>query len=81
MADKIREKHQYAFLKSKYEGIGNSNTSNDEFQTTVYNDTIASLAHHKHILLYNSIILNQHPEILRQDMIRRIKLDVHNAEK
>ncbi|CAK9436177.1 uncharacterized protein LODBEIA_P07350 [Lodderomyces beijingensis] len=73
MADKIREKNQYALLKSKYQGIGNADTTRLDFQTTVYNDTIASLAHHDHLLLYNSIAKNQHPALLKQELIKRMK--------
>ncbi|EDK42177.1 predicted protein [Lodderomyces elongisporus NRRL YB-4239] len=73
MADKIREKHQYALLKSKYDGIGNSDTTSKEFQTTIYNDTFASLAHHKHLLLHNAVIRNEHPELVRQEYLKKLK--------
>ncbi|CAD1810826.1 Splicing factor 3B subunit 10 (SF3b10) family protein [Candida parapsilosis] len=75
MADKIREKNQYALLKQKYPGIGNADTTRDEFLTTTYNDTIASLAHHKHINYYNSIVTNKHPNLMKQEMIKKIKSD------
>lgn len=75
MADKIREKNQYALLKQKYPGIGNADTTRDEFLTTTYNDTIASLAHHKHINYYNLIVTNKHPNLMKQEMIKKIKLD------
>ncbi|KAG5421240.1 hypothetical protein I9W82_000330 [Candida metapsilosis] len=73
MADKIREKNQYALLKQKYQGIGNADTTRDEFQTTIYNDTVASLAHHKHLNYYNSIVVNKHPSLMKQEMIKKIK--------
>ncbi|CAI5757265.1 unnamed protein product [Candida verbasci] len=73
MADKIRERNQYNLLKSKYNGIGNSDTTRQEFQTTIYNDSIASLAHHNHLLVYNSIITNKHPLLLKQELIKKLK--------
>ena len=75
MADKIREKNQYALLKQKYQGIGNADTTRDEFQTTIYNDTVASLAHHKHLNYYNLIVVNKHPSLMKQDLIKKIKLE------
>ena len=75
MADKIREKNQYALLKQKYQGIGNADTTREEFQTTVYNDTVASLAHHKHLNYYNLIVVNKHPSLMKQEMIKKIKLE------
>lgn len=73
MADKVREKNQYAFLKQKYSGIGNADTSREEFLTTVYNDTVASLAHHKHLNYYNLVVTNKHPNFIKQEMIKKIK--------
>ncbi|KAI5955582.1 hypothetical protein KGF57_003715 [Candida theae] len=73
MADKIRERNQYALLKQKYSGIGNADTHRDEFLATIYNDTIASIAHHKHLNYYNSIVVNKHPSLVKQEMIKKIK--------
>ncbi|KAL6451070.1 hypothetical protein SBY92_001321 [Candida maltosa Xu316] len=73
MADKIKEKNQYHLLKSKYPGIGDADTTGKEFLTTIHNDTIASLAHHHHVLLYNSVVTNEHPHQLRQKFIHKLK--------
>ncbi|KAI5968674.1 hypothetical protein CANMA_002110 [Candida margitis] len=73
MADKIREKNQYALLKQKYPGIGNADTTRHEFQTTIYNDTVASIAHHKHLNYYNSTVVNKHPNLMKQEMLKKIK--------
>ncbi|RLV93440.1 hypothetical protein JA1_002465 [Spathaspora sp. JA1] len=73
MADKIREKNQYNLLKSKYASIGNPDTTDTtEFLTNIHKDTISSLAHHSQLLLYNSIVLNQHPYLLKQELIKKI---------
>ena len=67
MADKIKEKNQYHLLKSKYPGVG------DPDLTTIHNDTVGALAHHHHLLLYNSLITNEHPYQLKQKFIRKLK--------
>ncbi|RCK63207.1 hypothetical protein Cantr_09809 [Candida viswanathii] len=73
MADKIKEKNQYHLLKSKYSGVGDADTTSQEFLTTIHNDTISSLAHHQHLLLYNSIVTNEHPHQLKQQFIRKLE--------
>lgn len=73
MADKIKEKNQYHLLKSKYPGVGDPDTTREEFLTTIHNDTVGALAHHHHLLLYNSLITNEHLYQLKQKFIRKLK--------
>lgn len=75
MADKVKETNQYYHLKSKYIGVGNADTTREGFLTNIRKDTYASLAHHKPLLLYNSIALGEDQETVRQDMIKKMAGD------
>ncbi|KAK6463742.1 splicing factor 3B subunit 5/RDS3 complex subunit 10 [Scheffersomyces coipomensis] len=81
MADKIREQNDYNRLKAKYIGLGNADTSRQEFLTNIHRDTLASLSHNHQLLLYNSIILNQNPELLRQSLIKKMVQPIKRTEK
>ncbi|KAG2734942.1 hypothetical protein G9P44_001156 [Scheffersomyces stipitis] len=72
MADKVKEFNDYNRLKAKYIGLGNPDTTREEFLTNVHRDTLSSLSHHDNLVLYNSVVLNKHPELLRQDMIKKM---------
>lgn len=73
MADKVREKNQYNLLKSKYISIGNPDTTDaKEFLSNIHKDTISSLAHHHQLLLYNSLVLNENPTLLKQKLIKKM---------
>ncbi|KAK6197561.1 splicing factor 3B subunit 5/RDS3 complex subunit 10 [Scheffersomyces amazonensis] len=72
MADKVKEQNDYNRLKAKYIGLGNADTSRTEFLTNVHRDTLASLSHHQHLVLYNSVILNENPELYRQSLIKKM---------
>lgn len=72
MADKVKEANQYYHLKSKYIGVGNPDTTREEFLSNVRKDTYASLAHHKPLLLYTSLGLGENEETVRQDMIKKM---------
>lgn len=71
MADKIRENNQYLFQKAAYPGVGNPDTSRDEFIANIHKDTLASLAMHESSLLYQSVATNTHPELMRQQLIKK----------
>lgn len=81
MADKVRDSHQYLHLKAKYIGLGNTETSRVEFVTNVHRDTLASLAMHDNLLLYNSVATNTHREVLRQQLIKRMVQPLKKAGK
>lgn len=84
MADKVKDINQYNLLKSKYIGLGNADTTRDEFLANVNRDTYSSLAQHDSILYYNSVILNEPMGLLRQKMIKKmadpIKYTANNSE-
>ncbi|EEQ37571.1 putative splicing factor 3B subunit [Clavispora lusitaniae] len=72
MADKVRETHQYLHLKGKYIGLGNADTTRDEFLSNIHRDTLASLAMHDNMLTYQATATNTHPELVRQALIKRM---------
>lgn len=80
MADKIRENNEYHRLKSKYLGLGNADTDREEFLCTLKRDTYASLAQHDHLLYYNSLILNEPMECVRQRMIKKMVNPLQRSE-
>jgi splicing factor 3B subunit 5 len=71
MSDKVRDIQQYNQLKAKYIGLGNPDTTRKEFFTNVHRDSLALIIGHDQLLNYTSIVLNQHPEITRQQLLRR----------
>lgn len=74
MADKVRENQQYLRQKEIYAGIGNPDTTREEFITNIHRDTLASLAMHENLLMYNSVATTTHPSILRQELIKKMVL-------
>ncbi|ODV77934.1 uncharacterized protein CANTADRAFT_55158 [Suhomyces tanzawaensis NRRL Y-17324] len=72
MADKVKEQNQYHQQKAKYLGLGNPDTTRDEFLTTVHRDTYASLALHSPLLTYTAAAVGQHPEVMRQAMVKKM---------
>lgn len=72
MADKVRESRQIQFQKAKYIGLGDPDTSREEFITNIHRDSLASVAMHSSLLTYNSVATNTHREIVRQDLIKKM---------
>lgn len=72
MSDKVREFNQYNQLKSKYIGLGNQDTTRDQFIARYKKDGLNAIVQHKPILNYNSIGLDQHIELTRLDLIKKI---------
>lgn len=72
MADKVRESHQFAYQKAKYIGLGNPETTREEFITNIHRDTLATLAMHEGLLAYNSVATNTHRELVRQALIKKM---------
>lgn len=82
MADKVKDINQYNQLKSKYIGLGNADITREEFMTNVNRDTYSSLAQHDNILYYNSVIMNEPMELMRQRMIKKMANPIQkNAKK
>lgn len=72
MADKVREHNRYVRLKGKYIGVGNADTSREEFFSNIHRDTYASLSHHDPLLTYNALALGMNKELLRQEFIKKM---------
>lgn len=72
MADKVRDNHQYLRQKEIYAGVGNPDTTREEFITNIHRDTLASLAMHENLLMYNAVATNTHPSLLRQELIKKM---------
>lgn len=78
MADKVKDINQYNQLKSKYVGLGNADITREEFMTNVNRDIYSSLAQHDNILYYNSVIMNEPMELMRQKMIKKMADPIQN---
>lgn len=72
MADKAKESRQYLFQKAKYIGLGDPDTSRDDFLANIHRDTLASVAMHDSLLTYNAVVTNTHREVLRQQTIKKM---------
>lgn len=72
MSDKVRDLHQYNQLKAKYVGLGNPDTTRKQFFTNIHRDSLALIIGHDPLLNHNSLVLNQHPEITRQQLLRKL---------
>ncbi|CCK72018.1 U2 snRNP complex subunit YSF3 KNAG_0I02320 [Huiozyma naganishii CBS 8797] len=55
MSDKQRQRILYNTLKQKYEGLGNENTTREEWLTQVVRDSCASIVLHSGLLEYQSL--------------------------
>lgn len=72
MSDKVREFNQFNLLKSKYLGLGNQDTTRDQFLTRYKKDSLCAIVQHKPLLNYNSIARDQHPELSRVDLLKKM---------
>lgn len=72
MADKVKDARLYAANKGRYIGLGDPDTSRDEFVTNIHRDTYASIAQHKALLTYTSVAMNRSPEAVRQQMVKKM---------
>lgn len=51
-SDKIKEEQLYQVMKRKHLGLGNDETSEEEWSTTIMRDTYASIISHQALLEY-----------------------------
>lgn len=72
MADKVRENNEYLRNKEKYIGVGNADTTRDEFFTNVHRDTLASIAQHDSLLQYNAVAMNEPKLFVKQSLIKKM---------
>lgn len=72
MADKVKDARLYGANKARYIGLGDADTSREEFLTNMTRDTYALLAQHDSIVHYNAVAMNRSPEVVRQEMIKKM---------
>ncbi|ODV59833.1 U2 snRNP complex subunit YSF3 [Ascoidea rubescens DSM 1968] len=65
MSDKLRDQQLFDHLKSRYIGVGDADTTQDEWISNIKRDTYSSFASHPNLLYYYSISTNQ-PKALTQ---------------
>ncbi|SGZ48582.1 CIC11C00000004407 [Sungouiella intermedia] len=80
MADKVRDTHQFLYQKAKYIGLGDADTTREQFITNVQRDTLASVAMHDSLLTYNAVATNTHRELLRQQTIKKMVQPMRKTE-
>ncbi|CDK25318.1 unnamed protein product [Kuraishia capsulata CBS 1993] len=71
-ADKIHEQQEFEHLKSKHIGLGNSDTSRDEWIRNIHRDTYSSLAGHSPSVDYISTALNKPKVQVKADLIEKM---------
>lgn len=72
MADKVKDARLYAANKARYIGLGDADTSREEFMANIHRDTYASLGQHDSLLTYTAVAMNRSPEVVRQQMIKKM---------
>lgn len=72
MADKVREQNEFLFQKSKYIGVGNADTSREEFITNIHRDTLSSIIQHDSLLQYTALATNTPKILLKQQLIKKM---------
>lgn len=72
MQANAREEHLYKTMKGRYVGLGNADTSRDEFIGNIKRDTYASLIGHDSMLTHLSVGLNQPKKIIQNHMIDKM---------
>lgn len=72
MQANAREEHLYKTMKARYVGLGNADTSRDEFIGNIRRDTYASLIGHDSLLTQLSVGLNQPKKIIQHNMIDKM---------
>ncbi|RLV87061.1 hypothetical protein JA9_001134 [Meyerozyma sp. JA9] len=63
MADKVKDARLYAANKARYIGLGDADTPREEFVANVHRDTL---------LTYTAVAMNRSPEVVRQQMIKKM---------
>lgn len=72
MSDKVREQNLYSFYKAKYKGIGNENTTKEEFVKSYEKDVLNSVVQHNHLLTYNAIAKNKNPKLYKVELLHKM---------
>ncbi|ODV98445.1 hypothetical protein PACTADRAFT_922 [Pachysolen tannophilus NRRL Y-2460] len=77
----IREQQLYENLKTKYIGLGNTDTTREEWMDNVYRDTYANMVMHNPELHHLSIVLNKPQLLTRMSMIEKMVQPVQGQKQ
>lgn len=72
MADKLRENNEFLLHKEKYIGVGNADTSREEFLTNIHRDTLSSIVLHDSLLQYTAVATNTPKVLLKQQLMKKM---------
>ncbi|KAG5356369.1 hypothetical protein CJU89_6098 [Yarrowia sp. B02] len=72
MADKLREQQLFQLSQSRYLGVGNPDTSKQEWQTNVARDSYASYLGHPGVLAHMSLAQGQTEAETRLQFLDRL---------
>ncbi|GMM30575.1 hypothetical protein DAMA08_033200 [Martiniozyma asiatica (nom. inval.)] len=71
MSDK-RERQVYQQMKARYVGLGNADTTREEFISNAKRDTYAALVGNKHMLTHLSVATGKPKQLLHQELIEKM---------
>jgi splicing factor 3B subunit 5 len=72
MQTNIKEEQTYKMLKGRYVGLGNADSTREEFIANIKRDTYSSLIGHDSLLTQLSVGLNRPKEIIKHDFIDKM---------
>lgn len=72
MSDKVRDAQQYHYLKQKYLGLGNPDTTRSQFMSSVQKESLNAIVQHKHLLNYTSIGNEEIPQLYRVKLLKKM---------
>ncbi|GMG20562.1 unnamed protein product [Ambrosiozyma monospora] len=81
MSDKLRDRQLYEQMKSKHVGVGNADTTREEFISNMKRDTYATLISHSSLLDHLSVSLNKPKRLLHSEMIDKMAKPLANVHK
>lgn len=71
-ADKIKEQQVYESLKSKYVGLGDSDTTRQFFLQNIKRDTYANIIQHQSMIEFISLSTNKPKNLVKNDLIKKM---------
>lgn len=81
MADKVREQKVYESLKNKYIGLGDSDTTKEEWLANVTRDRYSNMVTHKQSLYHLGVALNKPTALVRDELIQKMSDPVKQQGK
>lgn len=71
-SENTREKLIYNTLKNKYVGLGDADTTREEFISNIKRDTYSSLVGHDSLLTHLSVSTGKPKALLRNELINKM---------